>query len=231
MTSAFGGRKRRVLINPTIPKFQQVKYCVESQNTTFSTRRWCVTRRASGRKMRHKIQKEDLIGAVSDRMNSTVFAREHGLRLGTVTDAERRLGVSLPRGNSERTLRERVGDMRPLDAVEYLLDLVESFSPALEDVWSLSVPGCRFTKYEGLLFLHLFRAAPRIETRARIMDALYAGRCGDEPDEKVVDVFICKLRKKLKDTGLRIESVWGVGYRLYVPPEFKAPWEKGRTHD
>ena len=38
----------------------------------------------------------------------------------------------------------------------------------------------------------------------------------DEPDEKIIDVFICKLRKKLaKASGGKnyIETVWGRGTR------------------
>jgi two-component system, cell cycle response regulator CtrA len=37
-----------------------------------------------------------------------------------------------------------------------------------------------------------------------------------EPDQKIIDVFICKLRKKLAAVGAPhlISTVWGVGYRL-----------------
>ena len=44
---------------------------------------------------------------------------------------------------------------------------------------------------------------------------LYGGI--DEPETKIIDVFICKLRKKIgretHDTVL-IETVWGRGYRV-----------------
>lgn len=39
----------------------------------------------------------------------------------------------------------------------------------------------------------------------------------DEPDSKIIDVFICKLRRKLDEWGLekaKIETVWGQGYML-----------------
>lgn len=42
----------------------------------------------------------------------------------------------------------------------------------------------------------------------------------DEPELKIIDVFICKLRKKLaKATGgeNHIETVWGRGYVLRDP--------------
>lgn len=42
----------------------------------------------------------------------------------------------------------------------------------------------------------------------------------DEPELKIIDVFICKLRKKLSNAtdGLSyIETVWGRGYVLRDP--------------
>lgn len=48
---------------------------------------------------------------------------------------------------------------------------------------------------------------------------LYGGR--DEPEIKIIDVFICKLRKKLADVdpcaAACIETVWGRGYALRDP--------------
>jgi len=47
------------------------------------------------------------------------------------------------------------------------------------------------------------------------MDHLYGGM--DEPEAKIIDVFICKLRKKLGtvcDGEQYIQTVWGSGYRL-----------------
>jgi two-component system cell cycle response regulator CtrA len=44
----------------------------------------------------------------------------------------------------------------------------------------------------------------------------------DEPELKIIDVFICKLRKKLanaSDGRNYIETVWGRGYVLREPSE------------
>lgn len=50
-------------------------------------------------------------------------------------------------------------------------------------------------------------------SKEQIMNRLYGGR--DEPELKIIDVFICKLRKKLRDAGADlIETVWGRGYVL-----------------
>ncbi|PRY95102.1 winged helix family two component transcriptional regulator [Hasllibacter halocynthiae] len=55
-------------------------------------------------------------------------------------------------------------------------------------------------------------------TKEMFLNHLYGGM--DEPELKIIDVFICKLRKKLSDaTGgdNRIETVWGRGYVLRDP--------------
>jgi two-component system cell cycle response regulator CtrA len=47
------------------------------------------------------------------------------------------------------------------------------------------------------------------------LDHLYGGM--DEPELKIIDVFVCKLRKKLEDASGGegfIETVWGRGYML-----------------
>jgi len=60
-------------------------------------------------------------------------------------------------------------------------------------------------------------------TKEMFLNHLYGGM--DEPELKIIDVFICKLRKKLSAaTGGRnyIETVWGRGYVLREPePEMR----------
>jgi two-component system cell cycle response regulator CtrA len=55
-------------------------------------------------------------------------------------------------------------------------------------------------------------------TKEMFLNHLYGGM--DEPELKIIDVFICKLRKKLTEaTGgdNHIETVWGRGYVLRDP--------------
>lgn len=57
-------------------------------------------------------------------------------------------------------------------------------------------------------------------TKEMFLNHLYGGI--DEPELKIIDVFICKLRKKLAaaSTGQNyIETVWGRGYVLRNPVE------------
>jgi DNA-binding response OmpR family regulator len=57
-------------------------------------------------------------------------------------------------------------------------------------------------------------------TKEMFLNHLYGGM--DEPELKIIDVFICKLRKKLQaaTSGKHyIETVWGRGYMLRDPRE------------
>ena len=57
-------------------------------------------------------------------------------------------------------------------------------------------------------------------TKEMFLNHLYGGM--DEPELKIIDVFICKLRKKLAEaTGgaNHIETVWGRGYVLRDPAQ------------
>ena len=64
-------------------------------------------------------------------------------------------------------------------------------------------------------------------TKAMFLNHLYGGM--DEPELKIIDVFICKLRKKLvaaTNGEHYIETVWGRGYVLRDPqPATKEPAE------
>lgn len=61
-------------------------------------------------------------------------------------------------------------------------------------------------------------------TKEMFLNHLYGGM--DEPELKIIDVFICKLRKKLSNaTGGEnyIETVWGRGYVLRDPATMGYP--------
>jgi len=59
-------------------------------------------------------------------------------------------------------------------------------------------------------------------TKEMFLNHLYGGM--DEPELKIIDVFICKLRKKLSlacGGDNYIETVWGRGYVLREPEELE----------
>jgi len=74
-------------------------------------------------------------------------------------------------------------------------------------------------KEYGILELLSLRKGTTL-TKEMFLNHLYGGM--DEPELKIIDVFICKLRKKLSTaTGGEnyIQTVWGRGYVLRDPEE------------
>jgi len=74
-------------------------------------------------------------------------------------------------------------------------------------------------KEYGILELLSLRKGSTL-TKEMFLNHLYGGM--DEPEAKIIDVFICKLRKKLADAtdgSNYIETVWGRGYVLRDPHE------------
>jgi len=74
-------------------------------------------------------------------------------------------------------------------------------------------------KEYGMLELLSLRKGTTL-TKEMFLNHLYGGM--DEPELKIIDVFVCKLRKKLASAtngDNYIETVWGRGYVLRDPEE------------
>ena len=85
-------------------------------------------------------------------------------------------------------------------------------------------------EYEILELLSMRKGA--VLTKEAFLEHLYGGM--DEPEPKVIDVFMCKLRKKLRHaTGGEnyIENVWGRGYVLRDPASSVTAHEPTLTVD
>lgn len=95
------------------------------------------------------------------------------------------------------TLRERV---RQLEDALIPPDVVVPLE------WGLTASEAR---------MFAFLTTRDIATKQQIHDALYGLRPdGDDPEMKIIDVFVCKARKKLSKFGVVIETHWGQGYGL-----------------
>lgn len=63
----------------------------------------------------------------------------------------------------------------------------------------------------------------QIVTKRMFLDHLYGS--ANEPEQKIIDVFVCKIRKKLAAAAPGkeyIETVWGRGYILHDPQDAPA---------
>lgn len=78
----------------------------------------------------------------------------------------------------------------------------------------------KLSKREHSIFQHLALNSNKVISKNAIYDAVY-GMSADQPFDKVIDVYICKLRKKIAaaaDTGAQyIETIHGRGYKLSAP--------------
>ncbi len=106
------------------------------------------------------------------------------------------------KGFSQPTLR--------VGAVELNLDSREVFVDGTE---------VRLTGKEYSILELLVLRRGMVLTKEAFLNHLYGGL--DEPEVKIIDVFICKLRKKLADAGADsfIGTIWGRGYMIRSPEE------------
>lgn len=72
--------------------------------------------------------------------------------------------------------------------------------------------GGHVTSIEARLFAVMAQTPQKIFTRTELLDRVWGQ--GISVSDRVVDVHISKLRKKLAGSGVSIESVTGTGYRI-----------------
>ena len=70
------------------------------------------------------------------------------------------------------------------------------------------------TRKEGEMLELLVRRINTVVTKEMFLNHLYGGR--DEPELKIIDVFLCRVRRILRSVSDQdwIETCWGRGYRL-----------------
>lgn len=84
------------------------------------------------------------------------------------------------------------------------------------------IPHPHFTKKEKTIWHALKERHGKVCTVHMLAEELYPGKLGRHlPGQKVVDVMISKIRKKLRTFGLPdpIQTIWGRGYRLGEPEQ------------
>mgnify|MGYP001606827397 CR=1 FL=1 len=140
------------------------------------------------------------------------------------------------------------GPVNPRELVASLRAATRRFSGSLVDIYEAQAGGALLKinlttksvvvnggtiqlsgKEEAMVLL--FASSPgRVLSKEVLLTQLYTGGVDDEPEMKIIDVFICKVRRKLEDChpdAVRfIETVWGRGYRMPTPAEFAAQDKK-----
>ena len=104
-------------------------------------------------------------------------------------------------------LRDKVAGLEA--ELRYVKDLISPPGLIFPQRWKL-------TGKEEILLRALMAAVS--STKERLLVSLYDSE--PEAEIKIVDVFICKIRKKLSTDGIEIDTMWGSGYR--IQPKMKA---------
>jgi hypothetical protein len=84
-----------------------------------------------------------------------------------------------------------------------------ALAPPMPGPWD----GHGLTRLETRLMRCLYEHRDRIVAKSAAMDALYFDRPHEEPGIKIVDILVCKIRRKIAGSDYAIETVWGQGYR------------------
>ena len=83
------------------------------------------------------------------------------------------------------------------------------------------------TRMESRLMAARVARIGRCVAKAALIDALYFDRAQEEPDPKIVDILVCKIRKKIAGSGYVIETVWGQGNARSSMPCRRKTWWRG----
>lgn len=112
--------------------------------------------------------------------------------------------------NRDPLLRE-IAKLR--DRLDYLEEENRQLREALEPAVALPVDW-KLTKTEARALLALHRVRQGYMNRERLLVALYGMEIDVEP--KIIDVLVCKIRRKLKDAGaiIPIRTFHGDGFGL-----------------
>jgi len=88
---------------------------------------------------------------------------------------------------------------------------VESLEAAINDQGSVYFASLTSTEEKVAQLLRM--RSPNVVSKQAVLDLLYAFRSdGEQPEIKIVDVFVCKIRPKLAPLSILIETAWGRGY-------------------
>lgn len=100
-----------------------------------------------------------------------------------------------------------------LEMALFQLEQLLSTGDSLSDFWAETFG---LTRSEAKIFSLLYRRSPRTVPRSGIHAAI-VDLNGTDTQEKLVDVLVCKMRRKLKTQGFpdSIKTSWGSGY--YIP--------------
>jgi transcriptional regulator with XRE-family HTH domain len=126
------------------------------------------------------------------------------------------LELKIEQRRTENDKRLHMNRAALIDRIEELEELLGVF---------IRVPDAiGLTQHERMV-LGMIVKRKGVVSREAIFIGVYGARPEiDQPDMKIVDVVLCKIRKGLEPYGIKIETAWGIGY--YMTEEMRAKTER-----
>lgn len=154
------------------------------------------------------IDEEKLKKMVDMGFSCTETARAFGVSTALLY---RRYGYLVFQKNaSTRDYRRMIQDMDKDEAIEMLITMLEDIrlDNVDEEIFKMNL-----TATERKIYSYLKKNSGRPMSKLAIYNHIYHDRIAGEdfPQLNVIDVLICKLRKKLPN---QIKTVWGFGYQI-----------------
>ena len=113
---------------------------------------------------------------------------------------------------AELEARVRALLRRPGDAVAEAIRIgALDYAPKTNELAHEGAP-LELPRKERAVFECLFRHRSRLASKSVLLDHVYG--VGTEVEDKVIEVLVSRLRKRLAPYGLRIRTARGLGYRL-----------------
>jgi two-component system cell cycle response regulator CtrA len=122
--------------------------------------------------------------------------------------------MNFQRQSNEETLLDKIRSLQ-----ERIVVIEEENDLLREEL--ITIKGIHRTDIRGKVVYNLTMSEAKIlnafmgrreVTKHQLMAAIYSN--DDPPQPKIVDVFVCKLRKKLARRGIVIHTIWGSGYMI-----------------
>gem|GEM_PF-4573471 len=158
---------------------------------------------------------ERVVKSLRDGRQTKHIAEVEGISTSSVRRIKRGHGLKLL-PHRAAPLRQIVEDMRPIDAVEYLIGVIEQLE-AVKPRGSHPIDGIgvHWTETERRILVALYDANGPL-SRDAIFNALYFDRADadDLPSHKIIDVMVFKIRRKLPAEFGAIKAEWAYGYRF-----------------
>lgn len=154
------------------------------------------------------------------------IAREFGYSTSWARRTAHRLGVEIQsRRNAYPNLRARVEDMQKLDAIDYLLTVVEKCFTPPQELEIRAIMAYGFLRKEAAIVVAFMHSPTGKLTRERV-HATIIMFCIDAsaiPSDRAVDVSMCLIRNRVKQLGwpVIIETLRGDGFVWHAPEGFE----------